>query len=292
MSCAMAISSAAGRFLHAAAASKTVALFDGTPSSLDQWRSVPRLPNPPFESLLRRDEEYRKEVAYQKDFEDASRAKAKWTVEDGALIGRQEREDLGLGGYLVTRSTWENFEIEFSAWPDWGADCGVLVRATADGNTGLQICIEPREGGSIGGYHGNGVGPFRATPFAVKGVLDASGKLGAIEEGSGSPPDNTPLAYRCTFAEFRQAFRVNGWNHYRVRVEGPVSRITTWMNGLRLSELDTSVVNRNGVTGEAIRQALGTTGHISLECHSNGRDNRYMRPGLVVRFKEIKLTPL
>lgn len=277
---------------RASARSDTTVLFDGTPDSLRQWRSVPRLPTPPVAALVSGNESYRTTPEFQAAVAQSSKAKANWTIENGAIVGRQEREDLGLGGYLVTKESFADFELEFEANPDWGSDSGVMVRALPDGNVGIQALVEARDGGGFGGYHGNGFAGFRATPFGLTGVRDSGRKIVDVIEGTRQPADNSKLRFACPFDEFKRVFRIGDWNRFKVRVLGTPPVCTYWMNDLKLSEFDVSSVEHQGVTGGDIAKVLGRQGHIALECHPNGRNNMFNAPGLAVRFRNIRVRRL
>ena len=47
---------------------------------------------------------------------------ARWSVEDGAIVGRQDSPGSGWGGYLVTERKFGDFELLLEAKPDWPAD--------------------------------------------------------------------------------------------------------------------------------------------------------------------------
>ena len=76
-----------------------------------------------------------------------------WVVQEGMIIGEQDRPTIG--SYLVTDETFSDFELEIEARPDWRTDTGVYVRTDAQGDIGFQACIDYRPHGSIGGYYGH-----------------------------------------------------------------------------------------------------------------------------------------
>ena len=109
---------------------------------------------------------------------------AVWTVEDGAIVGRQDTPGSGWGGYLVSQKKYADFELTFEANPDWPADTGVMLRKRAYSFHGLQVLIDHRQSGSIGGFYGNGISGFHAVPFSVDVVRDA------VRQAHWSCPDN------------------------------------------------------------------------------------------------------
>ena len=124
-------------------------LFDG--KTLDGWKMMPRLPVPrypgaPFNNRLKGEalEKARKNVG-------------KWTLVDGAIVGEQDPPGNGRGAYLVSEEAFGDFELMMDIKPDWYTDTGFLVRTVPDGNPGLQILVDHRPQGGIGGFYGNGV---------------------------------------------------------------------------------------------------------------------------------------
>ena len=98
-----------------------------------------------------------------------------WTVEDGAIVGRQDTPGSGYGGYLVTEGQYGDFELMFEANPDWPADTGIMLRKKAHTFHGFQVLLDHRQSGSIGGFYGNGISGFHAVPFALDLARDAAG---------------------------------------------------------------------------------------------------------------------
>src|SRR5690242_19922938 len=107
--------------------------------------------------------------------ERAARYPAVWTVQDGAIVGRQDPDHPGWGGYLVSDATFGDFELELEMNPDWPADTGVMLRRRPEAWEGFQVLVDHRKFGSIGGFFGNGVGGFHAIPYVLDVRHDASG---------------------------------------------------------------------------------------------------------------------
>ena len=75
---------------------------------------------------------------------------AKWTVEDGIIVGRQGPN--GEGGLLYTKKHYRNFEVALETKIDYPFDSGVFVRMV-DGKKGAQVTLDYRDGGEIGGIY-------------------------------------------------------------------------------------------------------------------------------------------
>jgi len=269
--------------------SNSVRLFDG--QSLAGWHSVPRLPGAPRPGdpgPNTQGEAYR----------NAEQHPAKWSVVDGAIVGEQDPPGCGYGGYLLTDETYADFELQIDAKPDWPADTGVLVRATARGSQGFQILLDHRRSGGIGGFYGNGIGNFRAMPYAFDVQRDAEGTpirlVAADPNGSFRPvtdEDRRLLSYAAPIEEFLQVWKWDEWNTFKIRCVGKYPRLTTWVNGLKVCELDTESIQLPAYDKDRVAELLGRAGHIALEVHSNdpGLGKERWWPGAKCRWKNIQL---
>lgn len=61
----------------------------------------------------------------------------------------------------------------------------------------------------------------------------------------------------------------NDWNELRIRCVGTLPVITTWVNGLKVAELDTASLDSPNYDPDAVLGVLGERGHIALEVHDN-----------------------
>lgn len=268
-------------------------LFDG--KTLGGWHAIHRLPvarNPGGPSPTKDSPQYQK----------ALRGKGDWQVVDGTITGGQEPPGSGIGGYLITNGKFADFELSLEANPDWGVDTGVMVRATAIGAQGFQVLVDHREDGNIGSFYGNGIGGFNTRQFGFKAKRDSSGKIVGM----------TPVAYRdlrpppdpgrseATWAAGPEAFfetwRFGGWNEIRVRCEGRLPTLATWINGEKMACLDAANLKAEGYEAEAAAALLGRAGHIALEVHNSGQGDRLGEerwlPGRVCRWRRIRVKAL
>jgi hypothetical protein len=236
-------------------------------------------------------------------YEKSLKSRGKWTVRDGVLVGEQDPPGSGLGGYLVSDEAFGDFELLIDAKPDWSVDTGVLVRTTPGGNVGYQILIDHRRSGGIGGFYGNGVGGFHALAFNVAAVFDANGKAVGLKvedpKTSLAPVTDDKrrlLSYACTPVQFLKAWKFGDWNTFRIRCEGDLPHLTTWINGVKIAELDTDKTPLPNFDKKAVLERLGRRGHISLEVHSNGPNDRLGKdrwaPGAVCRWRHIYIKEL
>ncbi len=69
---------------------------------------------------------------------------------------------------------------------------------------------------------------------------------------------------------------------------GKHPRITTWINGLRVSVFDAATYAREGFDREAVFRRLGREGHIGLQVHPGGN----WPAGAKCRWKNIAIREL
>jgi Domain of Unknown Function (DUF1080) len=221
-----------------------------------------------------------------------------WAAQNGMIIGEQDQPTIG--SYLVTDDTFSDFELELEARPDWRTDTGVYIRTNAQGNVGFQACIDYRPHGSIGGYYGNGIGGFHACDYCFTGESDKDGRLvRLIPEKPSEPLDAThhvPLDYAVSASAFVRNWNLSGWNHFKIRSVGAIPFLTTWINGLKVSELDTTKMKAPDWASANVDHLVGRAGHIALEVHGNRptdwlKNDRWY-PGNVCRWRNIYIKEL
>ena len=265
-------------------------LFDG--KTLKGWHAVPRIPTPQYPGGPEPDKTNPK-------YQAAANTKGCWEVNGGAITGTQEIR--GLGGYLLTDDTFADFELSYEANPDWPVDTGLLVRTTAVGSQGFQILLDHRKSGAIGGFYGNGIGGFHAISFNVDVQVDNTGMAtGIIIEDPATTLEpitsekRALLHYAMTPEEFLKIWHWNDWNEFKVRCVGEFPVLTSWINGVKAYELDTSKIVWPNYNKEAIFKLLGRSGHIALEIHDNdpGMGDARWAPGNACRWRNISINIL
>lgn len=201
---------------------------------------------------------------------------ATWTVEDGAIVGRQDSPGSGWGGYLVSDRKYGDFELELEANPDWPADTGIMVRKQAGSFHGIQILLDHRQSGSIGGFYGNGISGFHAVPFALDVVRDEDGNPVALREDDTAtsvepinPGKRALLSYAGSVQDFLDSWTFGGWNHFRIRVVGAQPTVTVWINDVKTAEIDLATLEFPNYDADAVAATLGRAGHIAFEVHDN-----------------------
>ena len=268
----------------AAEAGNSRRLFDG--KTLAGWRPAPRLQTAPGganpASLSPEDQARRQKILAHT---------GRWTIEDGAIVGGQEPPGSGLGAYLLSEETFGDFELELEARPDWCVDTGIMVRADATGGTGWQMLLDHRPNGCIGGFYGNGIGGFRCYPFIIDAETDANRV--PMKMRAGDEPDGpvVPPHFAAPVAEFLRVWKPGGWNHFKVRAVGAIPVLTSWINGVKMCEVDAGRLEAPGYDKAKVAERLGARGHIAFEVHNNDprKGNERWWPGAVCRWREMTI---
>jgi hypothetical protein len=269
-------------------------LFDGT--TLNGWHAVPRLGLPkavldekvPAEKLKER---VLAILAKNPASERQRNHTGRWTVKDGAIEGGQEPAGSGLGAYLLSDETFSDFELELEARPDWPIDTGVMLRAHELGSIGFQVLLDHRPSGGIGGLYGNNTGGFLAAPFLVDGDEQPGFRVANLRPGKADPVKLLARpTYGATFEEFARVWHLNDWNAFRIRCVGRLPVVTTWVNGLKVFEIDTARIDIPGYDPDALFERLGRAGRVGFEVHDNGPMGRNRwAPGAVCRWRRIRI---
>lgn len=180
-----------------------------------------------------------------------------WNVEDGAICGQQDPPGSGNGGILLSDRKFADFELRLEMKPDWGVDSGVFLRCTPQGQC-YQMMVDYHDAGNVGHIYGEGTGGFNNRPFLIDGKYDERRNLlGLTTRPSGL---KVPPAYSCSPEQFVKAWKINDWNEARLRVEGQPPRITTWINGLKITEFDGASYDGPGYDKQRVGQVLGREG--------------------------------
>lgn len=279
---------------------KSVSLFDGR--TLDGWKMVPRLSSNAIlrdaKKAVNRAEiselvrEWHRKRGTSKE---VLNHKGDWKVVDGCIVGGQKPAGSGLGAYLMSEKTYGDFELELEANPDWPIDTGILLRQHEIGTVCFQVLVDFRPSGGVGGIFTNGLGSYLATSFFIDGDEQPGFKVANLRPGGRDGNfSQGKLSDAASFEQFKAAWRLDDWNRFRIRCVGARPRITTWINDLKMGEIDTGNPGIEGYDPKIIDERVGPRGHIGFEVHDNGTRigrNRWA-PGAVSRWRNIRITEL
>ena len=136
------------------------------------------------------------------------------------------------------------------------------MRTTGSGAQGFQILIDHRKSGGIGGFYGNGTGSFHALAYGVDVVRDAAGdpvRLTVDDPATSVEPASTAkkemLSYAAPAEDLLRAWRWDDWNEMTVRCTGRYPVLASWVNGVKLYEIDTGAISHPGYDRDAARAA-------------------------------------
>ena len=209
----------------------------------------------------------------------------RWRVEVGAITGEQDPPGSGHGGVLLSDRKFGDFELTVDAKPDWGVCSGLFVRATERGEA-FQVLVDYHDKGNIGHVHGERLGSFNNWTFHLYGVYDGDEELvGLTTRPVENPP---PEAYSISGEEWVKSWKFNEWNTIRVRIVGTPARITTWLNGEKVSEFDADTYEERRYDKAKVTRVLGDEGSVAFQVHSGP----HWPEGLKCRWKNIRIKPL
>jgi len=178
-----------------------------------------------------------------------------WEVRDGIMVALGQGEDIG--GDLVTRDTFGDFELEL----DWqigpGGNSGVLYRVVDDPDTYEAVYFTGPE------YQ----------------LLDDSAYAAEV-----TPLQMTGANYGMHVAQGATANPPGEWNHTRIRVEG--NQVTHWLNGkvvvqYELGTPEWEALVAAGKWKDYPDYGRARTGHIALQDH-----------GHEARFRQVRIRRL
>jgi hypothetical protein len=167
---------------------------------------------------------------------------APYAVEGSEVVGRSVLNSPN--SWLTTNETFGDFILEYDAKVDPKLNSGVMIRG---------LSREDYRGGRVHGYQAE----IDSSPRAWSGGIYDEERRGWL-----NPMTRNPAAQR--------AFRVGGWNRFRVEAIG--NSIRTWVNGVPAAHLVDAMTPR---------------GFIALQVHSVGDDSAMA--GLEARFRNIRI---
>ncbi len=119
---------------------------------------------------------------------------ANWTIADGVV-----QADKGMGGYLVTKQPYSDFEIRAEFWVDTPANSGIFIRCDNPQMPGAEACYE--------------VNIFDTRPdpaYATGGIVNVAKVATPIKAGG-------------------------KWNTYEIRAQG--AHLTVTLNGMKTADV-------------------------------------------------------
>lgn len=112
-----------------------------------------------------------------------------------------------------------------------------------------------------------------------------------------SADDTPPEGYRSLFDGKTLSGNAGAvFQSLEIRRLEQLPHLTTWINGVKIAELDTDKTEIPNFDKKAISERLGRRGRISLEAHSNGPNDRLGKdrwsPDAICRWRHIFIKEL
>jgi len=187
----------------------------------------------------------------------------KWVVEDGAMVGSQDRP--GNGGIIITDKPYGNFEIALEMRNDFGPDSGLFLRSTEKGNA-YQAMIDYHAKGNLMGIYGEGLKD--AKPHAYN--------FNFLDKVTDIKPHDAPLPLPVSPEKWPEFWKHHEWNELRARITGNPPTLTTWIKGVKFMEVTDT------------EKRLPDTGGIALQVHGGGDFTKQFVRYRNIRVRELK----
>jgi hypothetical protein len=176
------------------------------------------------------------------------------TVEDGVIVMQQR--PFGQGGLLLTDRTYTDFELYVEANPDAGFNSGIFLRSS-EGGSAYQIEI---------------VAPGGNTGALIGERMRVS-----------QPQDLGPRVDVAT------VWRPDEWNSFRIRMVGEAPRVTTWINGTMLYDVQ---MPQNDQVAGVYGGMIGFQLHWTATYSAASGSGTGTRPWRVQRFRNVGIREL
>ncbi len=187
--------------------------------------------------------------------------KKNFKVEDGMIVGTVKKDpgENYMENFLVTEKDYSDFILELEFKIDKGMNSGVQIRSstykhdtvTTYTSGKLEVSRHKWEAGAVHGYQVE----IDPSPRAWSGGLYEQGGRGWLQNLLDNP-------------DAQKAFISEGWNQYKIKVQG--NRIKTWINGVSVVDF-TDDLSKKGFIG------------LQVEGDINGKKVRFRN----IRIKEL-----
>ena len=147
------------------------------------------------------------------------------------------------------------------------------------------MMVDYHEDGNVGHIYGEGTGGFNNRPFDIVGIYNDQKHLAALTT---KPNGFESQSYSISGPDWVKAWKVGDWNTARVRVVGNPAVITTWINGVKVSEFDGNTFKAPNYDKDKVAETLGPKGSIAVQVHGG----KSWPDGAKCRWKNIKVKEL
>jgi quinoprotein glucose dehydrogenase len=196
----------------------------------------------------------------------------RFTVEDGAIVGRTVEASASLNSFLCTLQEFDDFELELETAIDVVTNSGIQIRT--------QVRPVAMQGRSFEAAAGRVNGPQVEIRRSYKG-LPATGHI--YGEAMGINWLTSPQKIEAGHPHFVN----DGWNKLRIVARGP--RIQTWVNGQPVEDITNPAVFKTHPRGFIGLQIHGLS---QREVDANPDAKITTRQPLVIKWRNIRVRPL
>jgi hypothetical protein len=138
------------------------------------------------------------------------------------------QRDGSIGGLLMTKKKFTNYEIVLDFWPDFMNDGGLFNRTPANGKC-FQTVLDYYDGAAIGGTWGeagyNAPAGRDIRPFKFVGNENTISIPGGADGWTAVTAKLNPTSYGCPATgcvqdDYRRLWDQNGWNEFKIQFYG------------------------------------------------------------------------
>ena len=198
----------------------------------------------------------------------------RFTVEDGAIVGRTVEASASMNSFLCTLQEFDNFELEMETAIDPVTNSGIQIRS--------KVRPVQMTGRSFEAAAGRVNGPQVEIRRTYKG-LPATGMLYGEAMGTNWLTSQEKIDKGHTF------FIDDGWNKVRVIANGP--RIQTWVNGQPVEDIVNEAVYKTHARGFIGLQVHGLSQR-EVDLPANAGSGITTSQPLVIKWRNIRVKPL
>ena len=196
----------------------------------------------------------------------------RFSVEDGAIVGRTVEASASLNSFLCTLQEFDDFELELETAIDPVTNSGIQIRS--------QVRPVAMQGRAFEAAAGRVNGPQVEIRRSYKG-LPATGHV------YGEAMGTNWLTSEQKIQEGHPYFVNDGWNKVRIVADGP--RIQTWVNGQPVEDIVNEAVYKTHPRGFIGLQIHGLS---QREIDANPGAGITTRQPLEIKWRNIRVRPL
>ncbi len=196
----------------------------------------------------------------------------RFTVEDGAIVGRTVESSASMNSFLCTRQEFDDFELELDAAIDPITNSGIQIRST----------VRPLQ--TSGRTFESAAGRVNGPQVEIRRYYKGEPATGLLY---GEAMGTNWLSSQAKIDQGHQFFLDEGWNKLRIVARGP--RIQTWVNGHLVEDLVNDEVYKTHARGFIGLQIHGLS---EREVNLHPEFGITTKQPLTIKWRHIRIKPL